>query len=48
MPLDATDWHIGAHDRAAGGGLGLLIAAVALCAGVVLFTAVLTLLRAVP
>lgn len=37
MPLDATDWQVGAHDRGPGGGPALLIAVVALIAGVLLF-----------
>lgn len=46
MPLDATDWQVGAQDREVGGGLSLLVAVLALCAGVLLFSAVIALLLA--
>ncbi len=46
MPLDTSDWQVGAHDRRPGGGLALLIAVVALGAGVLLVSAVIALLLA--
>lgn len=46
MPLDASDWQVGAHDHGPGGGLALLIAVVALSAGVLLVSAVIALLLA--